>query len=93
LIANDSFIHFEAVLSGIQSVQYKFTIIERDGYGFVKNSFIKRIDNMWDIKKIQDEPLSAKQEKYLFNSIGNYQDLQEGKSTVQRYYEILNSLN
>lgn len=89
LIANDSYIHFDAVLSGIQSVQVHFCEGPNDNYGFLKMKFIDTISTSSSIPYYLDKELSESQKDYIAHTIGNYQDLLNGKCTIKTYKEIL----
>lgn len=89
LIANDSYIHFDAVLSGIQSVQFDFCEGPNDNYGFLKKKFIDPIIDVSSIPYYMNKEISPAQSNFIANTIGNYQDLLNGKSTTETYKEIL----
>lgn len=89
LIADDSFIHFEAILSGIQSYYYSFSNLNNDGYGFLRDDFIYKLEDLENIKLHLNDKIDQNQLEYLKKTIANYEDLLEGKSTLDLYSQIL----
>lgn len=90
LISNTSYIQFEAVLSGIHALQYQFSALNDDGYGFVKNKCVSILHNIDEVENYLILPLTSDQSEYIKKSIANYGDLLQGKNTAFQFANILN---
>lgn len=87
LVANESFIHFEAVLSGVPSFHMKLNKLNGDGYLFLKDGFIKE----FNINNI-DISISQSQIDYLKYNIDNYEEIRKGNPTINKYNDIFSEI-
>ncbi|GMQ27760.1 hypothetical protein [Algoriphagus confluentis] len=92
-IAGVSFIHFEAILSGINSVLGRFQDFNDDPYAFSSSGFITDFDLQQFINGEIQYCTSGHQEAILMNYVSNYNELLKGKSTLASYNSIINNIN
>ena len=91
-LAGVSFIHFEAILSGINSMFVETQNFNDDPYEFERFEFI----NYFNFEKFSINDLSSnvskKQIEYLRQYISNYDELIIGKTTVDKYKKVLQDI-
>ncbi|WP_127844986.1 hypothetical protein [Psychroflexus aestuariivivens] len=92
LLACESYIHFEAVLSGIPSYYLEFYNEVMDSYGFLKENFIKKVSLSIDPSN-HNMLLNESHETYLQKNIANLDILRNNEdwSTVKDYTRIIQS--
>jgi hypothetical protein len=92
LISKSSYIQFEALLSGIQSIQLSFSNSNDDAYDFIKMGIVDEIKNLKEIDLYINKPLSLLQINYIKNNVENYNQLLNEISTIEGYKEIFKNL-
>jgi hypothetical protein len=92
LIANTSYIQFEAILSGIQALQFPFSELIKDRYDFLKDELIVEFSNIEDLDSYFEMKITEKQFTYIKKNIENYHQLLNGINTIEGYNEILKKI-
>lgn len=91
-LAGVSFIHFEAVLSGINSFFVEFQDFNDDPYNFCESGFILPFNIEKFCHSDFHSEISQNQESFIKKYISNYDALLLGDNTVDTYKEILDNI-
>ncbi|WP_026970146.1 hypothetical protein [Algoriphagus terrigena] len=87
-----SFIHFEAILSGINSFKIETSSYAGDPYGFSDEFVIQTLIDFDILKNEQNWILSEFQMEYLRSYVANYDSLLDGEETLPKYLEVLRDI-